>query len=68
MAVDPGSIRNCLYRFVYIWQNNGQHYWIFLTHVGRTSLSGFRWFGHGPSAHWVYFGLDLRRVEQFYCY
>jgi hypothetical protein len=67
-AVDPGSIRNCLYRYVYISQDNGERYWVYLTFVGRRSLAGYRWYGFGPFGYWVYFGLDLRRVSQFYCY
>lgn len=61
--VDPGSIRPCLFRFVYIWQKNGRSYWAFLTHVSRRSIAGFRWMNF----RWVYFGLDLNRVESFYC-
>ncbi|WP_284644124.1 hypothetical protein [Paenibacillus silviterrae] len=68
MAVDPGSIRRCLYRYVYILQDNGEQYWVYLTFVGRRSLAGYRWYGFGPYGYWVYFGLDLHRVNQFYCY
>lgn len=66
-AIDPGSIRRCLGRYVYIWQDNGDSYWIFLTHVGRNSIAGFRWYGFGPVGFWLYFGLDLRRIQQFFC-
>lgn len=66
-AIDPGSIGRCRFQYVYIWQTNGQQYWIFLTFVGRDSIAGYRWFGYGPFGYWVYFGLDLDRVEQFYC-
>ncbi|NOU96407.1 collagen-like protein [Paenibacillus sp. LMG 31456] len=67
-AVDPGSIRGCLYRNVYIWQDNGDQYWMFLTHVGRNSISGYRWYGYGSQGFWLYFGLDLRRINQFTCF
>ncbi|MCP1307875.1 transporter [Paenibacillus tyrfis] len=67
-AVDPGSIWRCRFQYVYIWQTNGQQYWIFLTFVGRNSIAGFRWFGYGPFGYWVYFGLDLNRIEQFFCH
>jgi hypothetical protein len=66
-AVDPGSIRRCVNRYVYIWQDNGDQYWIFLTFVGRNSISGYRWYGFGPFGFWLYFGLDLRRIDQFSC-
>ncbi len=67
-AVDPGSIRGCLFRNTYIWQDNGDQYWMFLTHVGRNSISGFRWYGIGPVGFWLFFGLDLRRIRQFTCF
>lgn len=62
-AVDPGSIRPCLFRFTYIWQTNGRGYWAYLTYIGPRSLAGWRWMGW----RWIYFGLDLNRVESFYC-
>ncbi len=65
-AVDPGSIRNCLFRFTYIWPRNGRPFWAFPTFVGRRSIAGFRWMG--PRRGWVYFGLDLRRINSFVCY
>jgi hypothetical protein len=63
-AVDPGSMRPCLYRFVYIWPKRGRGFWAWLTFVGRRSASGFRWNGF----RWVYFGIDLQRIESFTCY
>ncbi|MCZ8515565.1 transporter [Paenibacillus filicis] len=57
-----------MFRYVYIWQTNGEAYWMYLTHVGRTSIAGFRWYGTGPFGFWIYFGLDLRRIDSFVCY
>lgn len=65
-AVDPGSIRRCLFRFTFIWLENGRSFWAFPTFVGRRSLAGFRWMGRRRG--WVYFGIDLRRIESFVCY
>ncbi|WP_100012329.1 hypothetical protein [Lentibacillus sediminis] len=62
-AVDPGAIRGCLFRFTYIWLR-GDSFWFFPTFVGRNSIAGFRWRGF----RWVYFGVDLNRVESFQCY
>lgn len=62
-AVDTGSIRPCLFRFTYIWQTNRRSYWTFLTYVGRKSIAGWRWMRF----RWVYFGLDLRKIDSFYC-
>lgn len=63
LAVDPGSIRRCRFRFVYMQLRNGREFWMWLTFVGRRSVSGWRWTGR----RWVYFGVDLRQIESFYC-
>lgn len=62
-AVDPGGIRGCLFRFTYIWLRRDS-FWFFPTFVGRNSIAGFRWSGF----RWVYFGIDLDRIESFQCY
>ena len=63
-AVDPGSIRRCLYRYVYIWLDNGQQFWAWLVFAGRRCVAGWRWIGFT----WVYFGVDLNRISSFVCY
>ncbi|MFD2639196.1 hypothetical protein [Piscibacillus salipiscarius] len=63
-AVDPGSIRGCLYRYTYVWLDNRQRFWFYPTYVGRRSVSGYRWTGF----FWVYYGVDLRRIDSFQCY
>jgi hypothetical protein len=62
-AVDPGAIRGCLYRFTFIWLNNGSSFWFYPTFVGRDSVAGYRWRGF----RWVYYGTDLRRIRSFRC-
>ncbi|MTW88302.1 hypothetical protein F3157_22245 [Virgibacillus dakarensis] len=62
-AVDPGAIRGCLYRFTYIWLD-WDSFWFFPVFVGRNSVAGFRW----RRNRWVYFGVDLDRVQSFQCY
>lgn len=62
--VDPGSLRPCLFRYVYIWPRRGRGFWAWLTQIGRRSASGFRWNGH----RWVYFGIDLREIQSFTCF
>lgn len=64
-AVDPGSIRFCRYKFTYIWLRNGRSFWSFITFVGRKSISGYRW---QRRRGWVYFGMDLRKIDSFICY
>ena len=63
-AVGPGTINFCLYKYTYIWQTNGRSYWAYLVYVDNVSVSGFRWDGW----RWVYFGVDLRRIDSFVCY
>lgn len=63
-AVSANSIRFCLYKYTYIWENNGKSYWAFLLNINRNTISGFRWFRR----NWVYFGLDLKRIDSFVCY
>lgn len=63
-AVDPGAIRPCIGRYVYIWLRGGYAFWAWLTFVGRQSVAGYRWTGY----RWVYFGIDRRRIVSFACY
>ncbi|MFP5107077.1 hypothetical protein ACSU6B_09930 [Neobacillus sp. C211] len=62
-AVDPGSIRRCLFRFTYVWLRGFQQFWFYPTFVGRTSVSGWRWTGF----RWVYMGISLRQIQSFTC-
>jgi hypothetical protein len=64
LAVDPGAIRPCTYRFVYIWPRRGRGFWAWLVFVGPRSVSGFRWTGNS----WRYFGMDLRTIRSFQCF
>ncbi|WP_339204450.1 collagen-like protein [Paenibacillus sp. FSL K6-3182] len=63
-AIDPGAISGCLFRNTYVWMENGHGFWFFPVFVGRTSVSGFRWFGRS----WGYTGIDLRRISSFTCF
>jgi hypothetical protein len=62
-AVDPGSIRRCLFRFTYVWLRGYQQFWFYPTFVGRRSVSGYRWNGF----RWSYFGINLRQIQSFTC-
>ncbi|SDJ84462.1 hypothetical protein [Sediminibacillus albus] len=62
-AIDAGAIRGCLYRFTYVWLEGYQSFWFFPTYVGRRSIAGYRWTGY----RWVYFGIDLDRIDSFQC-
>ncbi|HHV98347.1 MAG TPA: hypothetical protein GXX36_02035 [Clostridiaceae bacterium] len=63
-AIDPGAIRPCRFRFVYLWLRNGQQFWAWLVFVGNRSAAGWRWTGF----RWVYFGVDLEDIQSFVCY
>lgn len=63
-AIDPGAIKPCVFRFVYIWPRRGDGFWAWITFVGRRSISGFRWRGN----RWIYFGMDLRDIRSFQCF
>jgi hypothetical protein len=62
-AVDPGSIRRCLFRYTYIWQRNGQQFWFYPIFLGRQSVAGWRWTGF----RWMYTGISLREITSFTC-
>ena len=62
-AVDAGSMRPCLYRFTYVWLNNGNAFWFYPTFVGRNSVAGFRW----RRNRWTYYGTDTNRIRSFQC-
>ncbi|WP_233880106.1 hypothetical protein [Virgibacillus halodenitrificans] len=62
-AVDPGGIRGCLYRYTYIWLRRDS-FWFYPTYVGRRSIAGYRWQGY----RWVYYGIDLDKIESYQCY
>ncbi|GAB3046497.1 hypothetical protein [Virgibacillus ainsalahensis] len=62
-AVDPGGIRGCMYRFTYVWLRRDS-FWFYPTFVGRDSIAGYRW----QANRWVYFGIDLGRIESFQCF
>lgn len=62
--VSPGSISPCKYQYVYVWQTNGTSYWAWFTRIDRSTASGYRWNGY----RWIYFGVDLNKIESFECY
>ena len=62
--VDANSIRHCLGRFTYIWQDNRMEYWMVPINVSRTTVTGFRW--HGRRG-WSFAGVSLDRIASFTC-
>lgn len=64
---DKISLKNlfpCRYRYTYIWLENGKSFWIWPTYIDRYYIAGFRWTRKG----WSYFGLRIKKIEDFVCY
>lgn len=59
-AVAPQTLRRCINRWTYIWQRNGNQFWIFLTGVRRRTATGLL-YGYYP------FGIDVGTIDAFYC-
>ncbi|MFD0049053.1 hypothetical protein ACFVHQ_06970 [Actinomycetes bacterium NPDC127524] len=64
-AVDPGSLRGCLYRYTYIWLRGGRSFWYYPTYIGRSSVAGYRW--KPNSRQWTYYGIDANEIRSFEC-
>ena len=62
--VSPNSIQPCKFRYTYVWLTNGREFWVWPTYIDRYTLAGFRWVGRG----WAYFGIDLKKIDEFVCY
>ncbi|KAB7665191.1 hypothetical protein [Bacillus sp. B1-b2] len=63
LSVESGSMRPCLYRYTYVWLNNGRGFWFYPTFIGRNSVAGYRWRGN----RWSYYGTDTNRIRSFQC-
>ncbi|AZS17543.1 transporter [Paenibacillus lutimineralis] len=63
-AVDPRAISRCLFRYTFIWLNNGNRFWFYPTFVGNVSVAGFRWTGR----FWLMSGISLREISSFSCF
>ncbi|QJD86018.1 transporter [Cohnella herbarum] len=64
LAIDPGAISRCMFRYTYIWPRSGPGFWFYPVFIGRTSISGFRWNGF----FWMFSGFDLERIDSFSCF
>lgn len=64
LFADPVSMKRCEGKLVYIWYWNGKDGWMYLSRVGRSTVTGYAWTPLG----WAYTGFDLNAVEGFYCF
>lgn len=62
--IAPGTIRPCLFRYVYIWLDNGNNFWAWLIFVRGRTVAGWRWTGF----RWVYFAVNTNRIDSFVCF
>lgn len=64
-AVSPEALSVCLNKLTYIWQNNDKEYWSYIFYIDHVSYVGWRW--NKYINDWVYFGVDISKVEAFTC-
>ncbi|MGL4451244.1 MAG: hypothetical protein ACRCTZ_08650 [Sarcina sp.] len=64
-AVSPKALSVCLNKLTYIWQNDKKEYWCYIFYVDQVSFVGWRW--NKYIKDWVYFGIDISKVEAFTC-
>jgi hypothetical protein len=58
------EIRGCLFRFTYIWLQNGNDFWFYPTYVDGQFVMGFRW----RRNRWEFDRINLRRIFFFRCF
>lgn len=64
-AVSGNALACCLDKLTYIWQNDGKEYWTYIFYVDKVCFVGWRWNKHVND--WVYYGVDISKVETFSC-
>ncbi|MCI1694377.1 hypothetical protein [Aneurinibacillus aneurinilyticus] len=64
LAIAPGSLRLCLFRWTYVWLSNGDQFWIWPFSVRQQTVTFFR---HIPFFGYTLGGLDTRRIAYFIC-
>ncbi|MGL4654324.1 MAG: hypothetical protein ACRCWM_00330 [Sarcina sp.] len=64
-AVSAQALSICLNKLTYIWQNDNKEYWSYIFYIDHVSFVGWRW--NEYIKDWVYFGVDISKVEAFTC-
>lgn len=62
--IAPSSLNHCLFKFTYIWLDNGLSFWS--KPVAITNESVFAWVWNGVS--WNYINIYLYLINTFLCY
>ncbi len=60
---DVNRLRRCLFRYTYIWLNNGNDFWFYPVALSGGFLAGFRW----RNSRWRFETLNIRRIAFFQC-
>ncbi|OPJ57977.1 hypothetical protein [Clostridium oryzae] len=60
----PIPIRNCLYKYVYIWTIDGEAFWVYLTHVDTDYAMGYKWINNA----WQYFQIEHFKIDSYKCF
>lgn len=64
-AVSAEALSVCLNKLTYIWQSNNKEYWSYIFYIDHVSFVGWRW--NEYIKDWVYFGIDISKIEAFTC-
>ncbi|MGL4742534.1 MAG: hypothetical protein ACRC41_17370 [Sarcina sp.] len=64
-SVSGAALACCLNKMTYIWQGDGKEYWAHIFYIDHICFVGWRWNIYVND--WVYFGVDLSKVEAFSC-
>ncbi|MGL5635153.1 MAG: hypothetical protein ACRDDL_08845 [Sarcina sp.] len=64
-SVSSPALSCCLNGMTYIWQNDGKEYWAYIFYIDQLCFVGWRWNIYVND--WVYFGVDLSKIEAFSC-
>lgn len=64
-SVSAKALACCLDKLTYIWQNDSKEYWTYIFYIDHVCFVGWRWEKHVND--WVYFGIDISKVEAFSC-
>ena len=64
LGIDDTALRSCMFKNIYIWFRDNIEFWAWLTFIGGGHTVGWRWNGF----IWIYFEIDLRKIESFVCY
>lgn len=61
--VDPVVVQYCLNNYTYVWLKDGSEFWYYPFTLGQNSIGGYLWDG----TRWIYYGLDLNKIDTVSC-